>query len=298
MQQEQIDKASDKYDLFYYTDTYGIYSNEWYGDTLINERSRLVYGGMSSHDLSLLKRAKARHKLIIAEFNTIATPTKAGIRHEFEDMFGVKWSGWVGKYFDVLDTNINYDLPLWLYRNYKKQHNGQWPFKRSGIAFVNIDDHVEVLENIKDLKVEVPYIVTAKRANRDRFTIPRRMKYPYWFDIMYTSHRNNVISTYLIEPTKRGDSILKHWGILKKFPAVIEHIDTNYRFYYFSGDFCDNPIRDRLNSFKGIWYFKPLFYNKKEIGETESFFWKFYMPMVTQILDEYYPIVNSKRHEK
>jgi len=40
----------------------------------------------------------------------------------------------------------NPELPKWLYRNYMLQHGGAWPFKNDGIAFVNLNDQVVVLE--------------------------------------------------------------------------------------------------------------------------------------------------------
>ncbi|MBK5271067.1 MAG: hypothetical protein JJE22_08640, partial [Bacteroidia bacterium] len=123
---DMLERLSNDADLAYFTDTYGIYRNEWYAKKNIAERSGIVYGGMSEQDIAFLQNMKAKHKLIITEFNTIGSPTSPEIRSEFENMFGLKWSGWVGRYFTSLDTSVNTELPRWLINNYKNQHAGQW----------------------------------------------------------------------------------------------------------------------------------------------------------------------------
>lgn len=281
----QIDSLVEANDMMYITDTYGIYTNEWYSHARITERSKIVYGGMTSQELNLLRGFKAQGKLILTEFNCIASPTKSNIRKDFEQTFGLKWTGWIGRFYDDLDS-ANKDLPRWLTRNYMKQHNMQWPFRKSGIVFVREDDHIEVLENGKDLLDEVPRIYTASE-NQENFNIPAIQKYPYWFDIMDITETNKVVSLYKVKPTARGDSIMTKYDILKDFPAVIEHYESDYRFFYFAGDFCDNPISQHLRKFKGIHYFRKLLYRDNSVGDREDFFWEYYRPLVSGILKRY-----------
>ncbi|MFX5656654.1 hypothetical protein ABTE24_20980, partial [Acinetobacter baumannii] len=80
---------------------------------------------------------KAKHKLVLTEFNCIGSPTSDDIRARFEKLFALKWTGWTGRFFDSFDTSLNPELPKWLIRNYEAEHNGHWPFKKSGIAFVS-----------------------------------------------------------------------------------------------------------------------------------------------------------------
>ncbi len=89
---------------------------------------------MSKEDIGLLQRMKDKHKLIITEFNTIGSPTPPEIRRQFEEMFAIRWSGWIGRYFENLDTTVNKELPRWLINNYLSQHNHRWPFKKDGVA--------------------------------------------------------------------------------------------------------------------------------------------------------------------
>lgn len=290
---DKLLQLSNKSDMTYFTDTYGIYKQEWFGSNLRGNFSPRIYGGMSDQDIKFLQFMKAQHKLIMAEYNDIASPTSKIVRGEFENMFGVRWTGWAGRYFESLDVNVNKELPVWLVRDYKLQHNNYWPFKKSGIAFVDDNGRIEILEHKKDLKEETPYILTNEN-NQERFQIPQKVKYSYWFDVMLTSHSNNVVSVYNIKTTARGDSILNSINIPNPFPAVIEHYDKDYKFYYFCGDFCDNPVDMLLSNFSGITTIRSLFYSTNESAERTSFFWLYYQPLVTTILHDYYNYINNR----
>ena len=284
---EELEKLSVDADMAYITDTYGIYSKEWYLAKNITERQRLLYGGLSSQDMFFLKKMKQKKKLIITEFNTFATPTPPNVAKDFEQTFKIKWTGWVGKYFDSFDTVQNKELPRWLVENYKAQNNNQWPFKKAGIAFVNKSDKIVVLEYVHHLNAEVPYILTRKEE-REKYNIPKSMKYPFWFDIIQTSRTNKIISFYDLKVNEVGAKILADNEIPSQFPAIIEHYRDDYKFYYFCGDFADNPISQGGSYFKGISFFRSLFYNDDIAAERVSFFWEFYRPMINRILRDYY----------
>ncbi|SOD11552.1 hypothetical protein [Pedobacter xixiisoli] len=292
---ENLEKLSRNSDMVYVTDTYGIYSKEWYLGRNITERQRLLYGGLSTQDMLFLKKMKQKKKLIVTEFNTFATPTPEPIAREFEQTFNLKWTGWVGKYFDSFDTVQNKELPKWLVENYMAQNNNKWPFKKSGIAFVHKSDKIVVLEYVTHLNAEVPYILT-KKEEREKYNIPKSMKYPFWFDIIQTSRSNKIVSFYDLKVNSEGSKVLAKNHIPSQFPAIIEHYRKDYKFYYFCGDFADNPISQGGSYFKGISYFRSLFYNDDIAAERVSFFWEFYRPMVNSILHEYYE--DMKKEDK
>jgi len=293
---ENLEKLSQQADMTYITDTYGIYSKEWFLGKNITERQRLLYGGLSNQDMLFLKKMKQKKKLIITEFNTFATPTPGAIAKDFEQTFKVKWTGWVGKYFDSFDTVKNKELPKWLIANYKAQNNNEWPFKRPGVAFVNKNDKVVVLEYINHLNAEAPYILTRKEE-REHYDVPKSIKYPFWFDVIQTSRYNKIISFYDLEANSEGLKILADNNIPSQFPAVIEHNRDDYKFYYFCGDFADNPISQTTSYFKGVSYFRKLFYNNDIAAERASFFWEFYKPMLTNILRNYNKELKRQKKE-
>jgi hypothetical protein len=283
---EQLKQLSNDADVAYFTDTYGVYKNEWYTQQNKAKLSGVLYGGMSAQDVEFLQNMKERHKLIITEFNTIGSPTNADNRNKFEKMFGMHWTGWTARYFDSFDTIKNKELPRWLIRNYKKQHEQKWPFHKAGLAFVSNDEQVVVLEDSTHLTDPVPHIITFKYGQKE-LSLPERMKYPFWFDVITPSLSiNHAVSRFDLSLNTNGAAELKKYGIPTTFPAIIMHKGPDYQFYYFSGDFCDNPIGITTSYFRGVSFFRWMFYNTDDPAERKSFFWTFYRPMMTHILKE------------
>lgn len=285
----QLADLSKTADAAYITDAYGVFRNEWFKVGDVKDRSGLVYGGMSKQDLLFLKIMKAKKKLIITEFNSIGSPTDTSIRRQFEEIFGMKWSGWIGRYFETFDTTINKELPQWLIKNYQRTHKNQWPFKKSGIALIHAgNDQVVILENETHLQRALPFIYSTKKA-MDHYGIPESIKYSFWFDIISVDHKQNeVLSNFDISVNNNGAKELAKYNIPQRFPAITAHLNNDYRFFYFSADFCDNPVSLNSSYFKGIGYFKWMMYTRGEPLERKSFFWNLYRPLLITILNDYY----------
>lgn len=271
-------------DLIYYADTYGIYHNEWYNKKNIGERSNLIYGGLSEQEYLLLKEFKKARKLILSEYNLFALPTSEEIRRKVEAETKIHWTGWTGRYFEKLDTLDNTDLPNWVVRNYKKQNKGKWPFKKGGIVLNHSNETIAILEDDFALTISTPVIHT-KPEWASYYEIPRKIQFNFWFDIVEYPNKDHIKSEYRISTTSKGDSILTKHNIPKHFPAVIEQLQPS-KFYYFAGDFGDNPINFSSSYFKGIDYVKSLFY-KNELYDRRHFFWNYYQPLVSKILVDY-----------
>lgn len=284
----RLEQLSKDVDLVYLTDTYGIYKNEWYHENTDTAVAGILYGGMSRQDLYFIKQMQDRHKLIITEFNCLATPTHPAVRTSFEKSFGIRWTKWIGRYFPSLDTVSNPDLPRWLIELYRKKHNGNWPFRKSGIALVNTDDHVLILENNTHLKQDLPLIVSGKEEQQ-YYGLPASIPYSFWFDVIVPdSSRNRVLSSFQIDVNEAGKKLLAAHGLQAKFPAITAHVGSDYRFFYFSADFSDNPLSLSSSRFKKIAWFKMFLYNRRDPLDRSSFFWNLYQPMVTRILNDYY----------
>lgn len=282
---EQLDSICKITDMIYFADNYGVYRNEWYLDTLETEHSPKVYGGLTEKEVYIAKNLKLQNKLIISEFNTFCSPTPQYIRESFENLFDLKWTQWTCRYFDMLDTLKNPELPRWVVNLYKQQHNGEYPFHNAGLVYVHENSTLFILEDKTHLNIETPFIHTSAKY-QEIYDLPDSIHYPFWFDITFSGDSNEVVSQYKIYPNHAGDSILNVYGVPKISDAVIEHLKP-YTFYYFAGDYIDNPVRNYTSYLKGIRLFDFFLYNN-DLNDRTKFFWKFYTPLVSKIMLDYY----------
>ncbi|MCF7803144.1 MAG: hypothetical protein K9N46_12575 [Candidatus Marinimicrobia bacterium] len=295
----------------YFTDTYGIYNDDWHSIRHLIEAPSLVYGGLHQNDVTLLRKMKRHHKLIMMEFNTLSPPTSPTLRVQVERLFGIRWTGWTGRYFESLDTLANAEIPEWLITNYMAQHNGEWPFSQSGIVFVHGDGRLGILEHRTHLNTPVPVIETAAEY-REEYDVSGSVPYPFWFDIVTTDSRNKVISEYRLDLTALGKQVMQTNQLPEAFPAVIAHAPRSmwrqyfprfsiwgysptiahfpgdYTYYYFAGDFADNPVEPFLSRLYGIQRFRKFLYSSTNASDRRRFFWEYYYPLINTVLESRY----------
>ena len=283
--ESRIDSLATRYDMVYFTDTYGVYWNDWSTMERPADQPPLLYGGLQRQDLLFLQSMKKERKLILTEFNFFASPTRDSVRWAAEQILDIHWTGWVGRYFSSLDT-MNDELPRWAIQVYERQQKMLWPFHKSGIVLIHSSDTIVVLENGSHLEKEIPIIITTADAQA-QFRVSEEQPYSFWFDITLTGPANEVPAQYVLAVNPTGDSILARYRIPSRFPALIRQKDA-HRYYYFAGDFADNPILDNWWAhFKGITWLKSFFYTKEDLSERKRFFWEYYLPMMSSILNEY-----------
>jgi hypothetical protein len=294
---KEIDSLAELADMTYFTDTYGIYKLEWYQEDYDKiDYSELIYGGMSLNDLYFLEKMLEKDKLVITEFNIIANPTRFYVRRKTEEAIGMRWSGWVGRYFNKLDTLKNDEMPLWAPRLYRKQYQKPWTFKNPGMIFVHESEKIVVLEDPYCFNFPVP-VINVRRDVQDFYGIQEYHRYPYWFDIVQVRDSNNILASYSVHTNEKGDSALKYWNIPKKFPSFIGDYKKN-RFFYFAGDYSDNPVPFRFSTFYGIHHLSFLFYDNRDLTTRLRFFFNFYQPVVKKILKDYYNTTEKRRKKK
>ncbi|MBC8191735.1 MAG: hypothetical protein ISR87_10545 [Candidatus Marinimicrobia bacterium] len=277
----EISDLVNQSDLLYLTDSYGVYTHDYGVDA--DEPNRLLYGGFNQSDLEVLKEFRAQKKLVVSEFSLFTPPTGRSMRDSLQVILGIKWSGWTGRYFLSLDSTAHGDLPEWVVNLYHEKYGVKWPFFDSGIVLVRWDDIV-ILEYGTHLVQEAPIIET-QAVYAQTYGLPPSIQYPFWFDIVSSPERDNqIISIYHLEVNERGDSLLSAHNIPKIFPAVLKASTDEYPFYYFAGDFSDNPVIPPTAYFKGIERFHKFFYNDKNVEERQQFFWRYYRPLISNIL--------------
>jgi hypothetical protein len=279
---------ADKNDAIYFTDTYGVFFNDWFRGTSKSRKSRRIYGGLNNNDFLLLKEMKDRNKLIIMEYNSFDYPTAQFDSYRTQEKLGIAFSGWTGKYFSSLDSTST-DFPVWMTSMYRKQYNAPWKFREAGIVILNEKD-ILVLEVGKQLKTGLPQIITGEAAAKKYGVIPA-VAFDKWFDII-DPLQNQVVSKFKIDTTPLGDTLLINNGIQNEFPAVVQDPVAN-RTFYFSGDFATYDLPFSTSHFKGIEKLKGIFYSDKT-DDTRRFFWLYYRPLINGIFSDYYSSLNKK----
>jgi hypothetical protein len=279
---------ADSIEAVYFTDTYGVFFNDWYQGINKSRRSRKLYGGLNNNDNSFIKEMKDRHKLVILEYNTFDYPTPEYESYRIQERLGIKYSGWTGKYYTSLDT-ITEDFPIWMTAMYRKQYKKPWTFKKSGVVLIK-DKAIIVLEEGTHVGT-LPVQVVTDSAYCKKYILPETIAFGEWFDII-DPLQNIVISTFKIGTTSLGDSLLADYGLENTFPAVIQDPEFQ-RTYYFSGDFTSTDVPVWTSKFKGVDKMKGIIYTKKP-DDFRKFFWLYYKPLITGIFDDYYKSLSAK----
>lgn len=286
-----------KYNLVYFTDTYGVYDRDFYGKTknIEGERSTKIYGGTQPKDVQKLNdyiENSNEHKTLIVEFNSLATPTEENPENSLSNILDIKWSGWIGREFKTLDKN-NEEIPRWVFRNYRKQYGKEWDFKGPGYVFVNIDDTLFVLEKGKDTNKDMVFKFT---DYGEKFAEKRELGYYYWFDIISTGKTSKTLAEYKFDLKESGLEKFRKFGIPVSFPAMVENKKEKYTSYYFSGDYADKNDFPVLYQVEGISKINSILVPNYD--SADAFFWKVYAPVIQKILDNTYKSAESYKTAK
>ena len=278
-------------DAVYFTDTYGVFFNDWVQAMNKSRKSRRLYGGLNTNDNVLLKEMKETNRLMILEYNAFDYPTDELNSYFIQQRLGITFSGWTGKYFSTLDTAAkgNEDFPIWMTGMYRKQFKKPWSFTKPGLVILS-DKAILVLEEGSTLNKALPVIVTDS-AYCAKYNLPESVPFDQWFDII-DPLANNVISKFKIGTSSLGDSLLTEYALKNEFPAAIQDPGTQ-RAYYFSGDFTYKNIPPWTARFKGIDKLKGILYSKRP-DDTRRFFWLYYKPLIEGIFTDYYNTLPKK----
>lgn len=278
----------EKIDAVYFTDTYGVFFNDWYSGVNKSRKSRKIYGGLNNVDYLLINEMKKKNKLVILEYNSFDFPTPAFESYRTQEKLGITFSGWTGKYFEKLDSTSR-NFPIWMTAMYRKQYSKPWTFTRPGIVLIT-EKNIIVLEEGTHLKNPYPHIVTDE-TNCTKYGVPASVAFENWFDVI-DPLGSNVISKFRLETTVLGDTILAGNMLSSEFPAVIQE-PVDKRTYYFSGDFASNEVCFWTSRIKGIDRLKGILYSDKP-DDARRFFWLYYKPLINTIFTEYYTSLNTK----
>jgi hypothetical protein len=282
-------KLADR-DVLYLADTYGVYWSDYEQfegrDWAATEHSPKIFGGLEEQEVEALEFFAAQEKLIIGEFNCFASPTPPDLRERTENIFGVRWTRWVGRYF--LDLADEKDVPAWLYRLYQEKYGREWDVEGSGYILCR-DESTEfiILKDGEDIRPEgITLEINTAFADGDVMQGVRDSKFNYWFDILTAQPGAEILAEYQMHLTPAGEEKVLEAGLPLRFPAVVRKQD-GYSAYYLAGDFVDfdkamGPPVNRLTLFINRDYYKTA-----SPGGQGCFFWHTYFPLVSNILRQY-----------
>ncbi|MCA1029824.1 hypothetical protein LCL95_02105 [Bacillus timonensis] len=277
------------YPLIYLADGYGVYEEEFYEENLEGKRSNIIYGGMTAEDVEIIEKALYENNpTFIAEFNTFASPTEEEVKKDFYKLLNISWTGWIGRFFEDLES---VEVPVWVKDNYEKQSGESYAFTGEGYVFVDRNDQVVILDGKEVTKEGVLFQFT--KQGEEHFQSYAKVSYNYWFDIVSPVEEKDVLATYTLSVTKKGEEKLNDAGIPTIFPAVTQYKNTNYTSYYFSGDYADQGELPNIYQTVGFTKLKQWFSPDQSLS-TLPFYWKAYVPMMNAILHE---VADGKKEE-
>ena len=276
---ETIDSLAISNDVAYITDTYGVYFNEWFRGFRKGGENSVIEGGINQNDFLFMKGMKERNKLLIGEYNILWGTTSDLNRYKTEELFGIRATGWCGKYFPSLDT-INNDELDELSHKYKSESGKTWDFSGSGIVLIN-RNRVVVLE-ANHLESLYPVIYTSDSLQKF-YNLPAEIGFQNWFEINTAPDSMKIISQFKLKLSHAGKQIFDELGLMPEFPAVSCYNKNGKNIFYFSADFSNNKV---------ITFFSRMANSRKMLkkitfDEKKAFFNEYYFPLLENILLKY-----------
>ncbi|GAE31833.1 hypothetical protein [Halalkalibacter hemicellulosilyticus] len=186
----------DGIDLIYLADTYGVYEEDlpWVNvDEREGSRSNLIYGGLEVEEWYNIytRLTDGTRSTLVAEFNTFASPTNTEVRSSVSNFLEIEWSGWVGRYFDELDPDLNEEIPQWILDEYPN-----WDYEGAGFVLVN-DFNYDLVVLLEEEHVEQGGIrLQYTERGQAFFDLEESPEYAYWFDIIEARDEDHVLATY------------------------------------------------------------------------------------------------------
>ncbi len=277
----QIDHFADSLDMVYYVDCYGVYSDDWMGKHESNVGQK-IYGGLNQNDFLLLKAMKERGKPIIAEYNLFSNLGSGLVRSKVASLLGFTYTGWIGRAYEKFDTLSTNGPPRWLVELYQNSSGNPWPNSKGGVVFLGSDGRVLLLYTGKHLKSATVNIISTAEAVKN-FNVEPVVPFGRWFEVIDVPSDIKVYSTYLLDLTRSGISLLQSNGIPAVFPATVS-TSSNGPIYYFAGNFTYTPSY-MFTSY--LWGGSTLNYLVSSVFRPKGylFFNNYYRPLITSIIN-------------
>ncbi|MFA6439784.1 MAG: hypothetical protein WCX28_10790 [Bacteriovoracaceae bacterium] len=277
-------------DLLYIADTYGVYRYPMEYDSyerLLPDHYipvEMEYGGLSDEEMDVIEQFDSLGRTTIAEFNTLQDPQLKDrtTQRRLERMFGVHYTGALGRYYDNLNTAAR-----WMKDLYEKKSHSPWRYSGRGIIIV-------VNRSLGDDRPDVVVLESADLAHTPVFIrnsehpllegTEDEIPYYYFFEYLDVDSSAQVIAHYEIQCSSKGADKMDAAGLPLSFPAVVVS-GSNERKMYFAGDFADNSVETMLTEYWNVEFLMTKLFSFYFVSDQTRFFWKFYLPMMKNVFE-------------
>ncbi len=275
----------DTIDMLFIADAYGVYKGDYEkADDLFThlDYSGRIYGGFSDEEANLVAAfAGDDRRHVVAEFNTLGSPTSGSARETLGSVLGVKWTGWTGRYLN--DLNDFTEVPHWAPRLYRRQTGKEWEYDGPGLLFVHEDQRIFVLRMGSEFRRPGPLVRVSDSASPLMEGVGDGVPFLFWFDVVEPRGGTSVLAEFKIEATAEGRRVMESFGLREVWPAVLQGSTGPLRLYM-AGDFSDNEL-GRGPYWLSWW---PALVMLGSTGDSvldgRAFFFRFYVPLIGNIL--------------
>lgn len=266
-------------DLIYVTDTYGVTAGALSGGEG-EDASRLLYGGLRTDEVEALRTAVGGGVPLVAEFNTLGSPSGEEARSRMEGLLGVEWSGWAGRWIGELANPGG--LPPGAVEAEEARTGEAWSHRGPGLILTHLDGRTVVLPLGSHLDVPGPTIHPDSRARARG--VREGVRFQQWFGVVSPGAGSRVLAEFRLAPTPEGRRRLEAAGLPVRFPAVVRSEGAGAPVHYFAGDFADRGTVPGWHRFRLV----PALFRVLPMPPDDPmvFFWKAYLPLVRAVLAE------------
>jgi hypothetical protein len=267
----ELEKPAGTADLLYLADAYG------------DESADMASRGIVPGDMAVIRQMYDEGTTVVGEFNISTDPTATEVRSGLQDIFGLDFSGWSGRF--IADLSDRSDVPDWATALYARQYGRSWSLAGSGILLVSDRETLIVLQEGADY-LEDSFRIGILPQYAGQFG-ELSVNYYNWFDVVIPRTDTEVLADYTIGLTAAGKSRVSGVFSEGRFAAITRKTDTLKTAYYFAGEFSDYVEKGDIYCSVAAVKLNTLF-SKDKKGNITNFFWKFYVPVVGALLDEAY----------
>lgn len=277
------------YDWIYLADTYGVY------DTDLMKRKKikiprdhvphLVFGGLTADDASALSNFTSEGNNIILEFNSFATPTEEPARKTVEELVGVNWTGWSGRFFPDLGNLA--EVPTWYEKLFRLRY-GDRPLPRGpGILFIHQSGLLVVLSN-QSFEKSAPFFRTTRIGKEKYSASYGTPSYFGWFSIVLPRSSNTKILAEIILPNHyEWRKICRKARIPTVFPLITEFELAQSKRIYLAANLANIEDNPGMHTLAGIPTLQAALNRRRDTVSEKPAYWHIYVPMMGKMMTEF-----------